>query len=709
MSMPRAVVAVTLLLIPSLATNSAAAWRVRTLAGPSAGPGHSDGNGAAARFSAPARMAVACDGSVLVAGRGDHTIRRVTPGGEVTTLAGIAWAKGRTDGPASEAMFSHPEGIAVAPDCSVLVADRGNDAIRRISVEGAVSTLAGTFNQPSDVAIDSSGVIYVADTGNRLLRRIGSDGVISSIAGFDRVVGLGIGSGGELAVLQRDPNANSRALLLHSAAGAETITTDLGNPTDVVLDADGSFLVSDGWGTVRRVARTGASTVIAGVTTATGEVDGPSGDSRILAAGGVAVAGGAIYFSDSDGHTIRAIRDGVVSTVAGQRRQPGYVDGPAAEARFRGPGNVVGDPFGNVFVVDGSAVRRIAPDGAVSLFAGADGQRGFADGVGTAARFRGMSGIAIDAAGNLYVSDEADHVVRKITPGAVVTTLAGSPGVAGSADGTGSAARFRNPYGLAAAPDGTVFVADTLNHTIRRISPSGAVTTIAGAAGRIGTGDGPAIAPRFNTPVDVDLDVAGNVYVVDENNFVVQKIEGGEVRTVGSTRRGFRTWDLAVAEDGTIYTAETESMLIRRISGAVNEPFAGMTDEPGAIDGMSAASRLYAPFGVDVAPDGRVLIADSLNYSVRVVEPVLLPVIESFDAAPQVVRGGEASRLTWSVSGATSITITPGPASVEATGSLDVSPDTQTTYVLTAIGENGTTSSSVTVYLRGPRQRALRR
>ncbi|MDO7873817.1 hypothetical protein Q5H93_03665 [Hymenobacter sp. ASUV-10] len=169
-------------------------------------------------------------------------------------------------------------------------------------------------------------------------------------------------------------------------------------------------------------------------------------------------------------------------------------------------------------------IRRITPAGVVSTLAGSAGEPGSADGVGAAARFYRPYGVAMDAAGTLYVSDSDNHTIRKITAAGVVSTLAGSADEHGSADGAGAAARFNNPLGVAVTAAGTVYVAEPDNYTIRKITPAGVVTTLAGAAGDLGWVDGQGKKARFFMPYSVAVDAAGTVYVAEYGNHTIRVI-----------------------------------------------------------------------------------------------------------------------------------------------------------------------------------------
>jgi sugar lactone lactonase YvrE len=169
-------------------------------------------------------------------------------------------------------------------------------------------------------------------------------------------------------------------------------------------------------------------------------------------------------------------------------------------------------------------IRKITPTGVVSTLAGQAGICGSLNGVGTSAQFNNPFALAVDSADNIYVSDSANDTIRKITPSGAVSTLAGLPGYAGSTDGNGNDARFWNPQGLVIDNKENIYVADTGNNTVRKITPMGVVTTLAGLAGASGATDGIGNEARFNSPGGVAVDSAGNVYVADTNNHAVRKM-----------------------------------------------------------------------------------------------------------------------------------------------------------------------------------------
>jgi hypothetical protein len=275
----------------------------------------------------------------------------------------------------------------------------------------------------------------------------------------------------------------------------------------------------------------GVVTTLAGTAGSYGSANGTGAAARFNNPYGVAVdAAGTVYVADQNNHTIRKITPaGVVSTLAGTAGPYGSADGTGAAARFNYPTGVAVDAAGVVYVADESnnTIRKITPAGVVSTLAGTSGiGGGSADGTGAAARFDTPIGVAVDASGTVYVGERNNHTIRKITPAGVVSTLAGTSGIGGgSADGTGAAARFNAPIGVAVDASGTVYVADLGNSTIRKITAAGVVSTLAGTAGLDGSANGTGAAARFSYPTGVAVDVAGTVYVADQSNQTIRVIK----------------------------------------------------------------------------------------------------------------------------------------------------------------------------------------
>jgi serine/threonine protein kinase, bacterial len=255
---------------------------------------------------------------------------------------------------------------------------------------------------------------------------------------------------------------------------------------------------------------------------------------------------GNVYVADASDDVVYKITPaGDVSTLAGQRNRTGSTDGAGADARFDSPSAIASDAAGNLLVADtlNGTVRRVSLQGVVTTLAGRAGELASTDGALAVARFTSPQGIAVDGAGNVYVAEEGNdiveqanfpHRIRKIGVDGLVTTLAGSPtGRSGSTDGVGTNALFRTPRGLVTDSAGNVYVADSGNHTIRKISPQGAVSTLAGSAGEAGSADGAGASARFNQPWALAIDGSGNLYVTDRGNHTVRKVSPqGVVSTV---------------------------------------------------------------------------------------------------------------------------------------------------------------------------------
>ena len=321
---------------------------------------------------------------------------------------------------------------------------------------------------------------------------------------------------------------------------------------------------------------------------------------------------------------------GVVTTLAGSGTA-GFADGTGSTAQFNGPYGMAVDSSGTVYVADlyNNHIRKITPAGVVTTLAGS-GTAGFADGTGSAAQFDSPFGVAVDSSGTVYVGDAKNHRIRKITPTGVVTTLAGS-GTAGFADGTGSSAQFYFPAGVAVDSSGMVYVADSNNDRIRKITPAGVVTTLAGS-GVAGFADGTGSAAQFNSPYGVVVDSAGTVYAADTYNQRIRKItSAGAVTTLaggtagsadgtGSAAQFNSPYGVAVDSSGTVYVGDLGNQRIRKITSAgVVTTLAG-SGVAGFADGTGSAAKFYWPEGVAVDSSGTVYVGDTYNNRIRKIQ-----------------------------------------------------------------------------------------
>jgi sugar lactone lactonase YvrE len=298
----------------------------------------------------------------------------------------------------------------------------------------------------------------------------------------------------------------------------------------------------------------------------------------------------------------------------------GVLDGAAARARFSDPFGVATGPDGSIYVADaGEAqrIRRITPGGVVSTLAGSE--RGHADGKGGAARFDTPSALAIDASGVLFVADTANNAIRRVTPDGTVSTIAGDR-TAGYRDGPANAAQFNGPVGIAVAADGRVIVADTYSDRIRAVRSDGVVSTLAGSGAR-GFFDGEALVAQFDTPSGVAVDGQGTIYVADTGNGHVRAISPtGVVSTIGPIPSDglFRPIGIAVSGDGTaLYVTDDRGRIVEITPGSGVRTLVG--SQPGFADGAGREARFRGLAGLALAAPGRLIAADSRNALVRLV------------------------------------------------------------------------------------------
>lgn len=321
---------------------------------------------------------------------------------------------------------------------------------------------------------------------------------------------------------------------------ASVQTTDSGSTWRVIVtNSAGSVTSNSVTLTVQPPppASTAVIAVLAGALKQPGTASGTPGSFKLPVGMGIDASGN-IYVADTAAATVRRISSsGGVLTLAGQADTPGNADGNGSLARFTLPAGIAVDTSGNVYVSDigNHNIRKVTPIGAVTTLAG--GTAGFADddvddAVSTA-RFKNPWGVAVDDSGNVYVADTGNNVIRKITPAGLVSTLAGAVGLASFADGSGDAAHFRSPTGIVMGTDGHLYVVDQGNSVIRKVTTAGVVTTVAGLASTPGNADGLGSEARFRTPTGICTDSSGNLYVADSGNNLIRKITpAGAVTTV---------------------------------------------------------------------------------------------------------------------------------------------------------------------------------
>lgn len=636
---------------------------VTTLAGVAGERGSADGIGSAARFSKPRGVVVDASGRVLVADTDNHVVRQVDPDGRVTTLAGKAGSSGAVDGSGAAARFNEPSGIAVASDGALLVADAKNHAIRRVTLQGQVTTLAGQlgrtgsadgsgtvarFNYPTSIAVDTGGVAWITDNRNCTIRRMTMNGSVTTFAGSPGAPGSTDGTG-------------SAARFFF--------------PTAVSASSTGLWVADTSNSALRRVSLTGDVTTVAGQPGVAGNQDGTGSAAHFWYPAGVVAApnGAAIWVADTWNHTIRQVQpDGQVTTFAGSPGGSGRADGVGPAARFDNPHGVCSEA-GGLWVTDSfsSTIRRVTFTGTVTTVVGQPGARGFSDGIGSTALFATPLGVATVAAGEVVVADSENQVIRRVKADGTVTTVAGRPGVRGSADGAAADATFNYPAGVAVGSDGSIWVADASNHTIRRVAPNGQVSTAAGLALASGDADGPASAARFRSPGGLAFDGNGNLLIADTGNHTLRRLSaGGEVTTVaglpghpgdtdgvGNGARFDGPTGVVVDAAGRVWVADTGNHVLRVVAtdGRVTTA-AGLGGVPGSTDATGRAARFNGPTGVAATPDGVTWVVDRNNHAIRRGDVALADVavvdspvgsagvLRQLDTAPQT-----ATAWQWSI------------------------------------------------------------
>ena len=524
---------------------------ITEVAGGGAPAGFADGPATTARFRAPLGLAQDATGVLYVADTGNHLIRKVALDGTVTTLAGATGVSGFVDGSGAAARFDTPMGITVGPDGDIYVADRNNNRIRRVTPAGVVTTYAGSgaFGRANGAPLSSTFTF--------------PQGVVAALNGDLFVADYG--------------NLQVRAIA-RSGAGAGLVSILAGSGMNVPLQPDGAanvasipfpttltlrgnvLIVADEAGLLRQVdIATGTVSTLTGYrapVNGLGYADGPVGTSRLRAIRGIApVASGG--FMVCDDNSLRLVSTaGVVTTIATTAiGVPTTSTGTGVLAQIpivMGPNTrqaLTVDPTGNVVIADFATnlVRRIAPSGAVTLAGGLAGNfAGPVDGTANEAQFVNLGPVASDSAGVLYVTD--NYAVRRIDTNNVVSFVAGSYTDFNSVDGNATTARFFGLQGIAVGPGGNLFVSDI--NTIRRIDTAGNVTTYAGVKFQGGDIDGPIATARLMFPTTLAFGADGTLYIIDGG--VIKRISA-DGTTVSRLAVNDVSGGLAVDAAGTVY------------------------------------------------------------------------------------------------------------------------------------------------------------
>ena len=581
---------------------------ITTIAG-TGGRGYSGDGGPAveAQLYGPAAVAVDNVGNLYIADTGNARIRRVDVSGIITTIAGTGERGYSGDnGPAVEAQFRGVGAVAVDNVGNLYIADSWNHRIRRVDASGIITTIAGTgeqgyrgdggpaleaeLSEPVVLAFDSSDNLYIADRGNSRIRRVDASGIITTIAGT-----------GERG---------------YRGDGGPALEAELYEPSGLAVDSSDNLYIADSLNhRIRRVDTSGTITTIAGsghvgfLGGGYGGDNGPAVKARLAQPKGVAVDdAGNLYIADTHNHRIRGVdASGIITTIAGTGEQGyGGDGGPAHSARLYLPSAVAVDRAGNLYIADSGnhRIRKVDASRTITTIAGT-GRTGFSGGYSIGgysgdggpaveAELSEPLGLAVDTSGNLYIADSSNHRIRRIDASGFITTVTGTEGTGfsggysnggyGGDGGSAVMAQLNYPHDVAADSYGSLYIADTWNHRIRRVDASGTITTIAGTGHSDFAGDyGPAVVAQLSGPKGVAIDGSGNLYIATGNHRIRRVDALGFIVTIVGPRRD-------------LY-------------------FSGGSSGDG---GPASEGRVASPSDVAVDSSGNVYIADTWNHRIRI-------------------------------------------------------------------------------------------
>jgi hypothetical protein len=607
------------------------------------------GSAAQATLAGPADVAFDSSGAMYIADLDNRRVRRVSTSGIIQTVAGDGQSGYRGDGvPATSTSVSTPEAVAVDAQGNLYIADSANQRIRRVNTQGIISTYAGIgqsgytgdggpatqarLSSPKDIWLDAAGNLYIADFVSSVIRRVDTSGIITTVAGFGLQgfsgdgglataatmrfpVGVAADAGGNLLILD---SGNYR--LRRVTAATQVINTIAGNGTNantgnngpatsaglympeaMAADALGNVYVGtrrstlDAWSkdhTIRRISPAGIITFYAGISH---NGDGGPASNAIVDPHGIRFGKGAraddLYITDRRNQQIRLVSGGtgIIVTIAGIG-EPGFSgdNGPAIAARLDDPRGVAADGNGNVWIADSDnhRIRRVSSAGIITTVAG-NGTGGYNgdNRTATSASLNIPYAVDVDSQGNLYIADRFNNRLRKVTPGGIITTIAGTGQVASTGNGgPASAAALGSPSDVLIGPEGSIYIVETTTHQVRRITPDGIINRFAGTGTFGSNGDGgPAVSAQLNLPSVIALDAAGNAFIGDQANNRVRRVDAatGIITTVAGTGEFGDNGDggpatraeiqppsgIAVAPNGDVYFAQTLGGSVRRIRG----------------------------------------------------------------------------------------------------------------------------------------------
>ena len=616
------------------------------------GFGGDDKSATVAMLNHPIGIAIDSAGNLYIADEGNNRIRKITTSGKISTIAGDGIAGfGGDGGLATAAKLNSPSGIAIDSAGNLYIADTDNNRIRKITASGKISTIAGNgtagfggdlgfatsakLQNPSGIAVDSAGTLYIADKANNRIRKVITTGIINTIAGN--------GTAG------------------FSGDGGIATAAQLQMPSGVAIDFAGNLYIADAANArIRKVTSYGIISTVAGANPGLGD-GGPAEAAGLSTPSGIAIdSEGNLYIADTDNNRIRKIiASGIISTVAGNgTRGSGGDGGPASAAQLDYPGSLEVDSADNLYISNygDNLVRKVTAAGVIST---------------AASGLHHSFGVAVDQAGNIYVAERDLGIIRKITPTGVKSTVAGG-GTSGLGDGgPANAAHLNEPYDVAFDSAGNLIISDAGNGRIRKVTPTGIISTIAGG-GTVDANGVPATDVALYMPLCLAVDSADNVFFSESSKGRIRKVTlAGIISTVagggsdlgdgGPATATQLYWPegLAVDSAGNLYIADEGDNRIRKVTAAgIISTIAGDgTAGFGGDGGLATAAQLYDPNDVAIDSVGNIYIADTANQRIRIVVAAL----------PTVATTAITSITQTTASGGGNVT-SDGGASVTARG-----------------------------------------
>jgi sugar lactone lactonase YvrE len=543
-------------------------------------------------------VAVDGSGNVYIADYYSSVVEKVTPSGTVSIIAGIPGKAGApTAGPAtsSHLQLGEPAGLAVDSAGNLYIADQANEVVEKVTPSGTLSIIAGIpgkagaptagpatsseLDLPSGVAVDSSGNVYIADLENNVVERVTPSGTLSVYAGT-------------------------------GASGAPTpgpaTHSDLNGPAGLAMSASGTLYIADTYNhVVEKVTPSGTLSIIAGTSGQGGSPSpGPATGSELDEPESVAVdSSGNVYISDAYDFTVDKVTpSGTLSILAGTPGQQGApTPGAATSGDLAGPAGVAVDGSGDVYIADGYfsygdgsyssyfdggyydfTVEKVTSSGTLSVFAGRAYEGPPTPGAATTSDLNLPRAVALDSAGDVYIADSANDEIEKVTPAGTLSIEAGTGSAGAPKAGQATDSPLFDPEGVAVDSSGDVYIADSGYYDVEKVTPSGTVSVVAGDSEPGAPTAGPATHSDLGTPSGIAVDGSGDLYIADRSEDVVEK----------------------VTPLGTL-------SVLAGVSGSSGAPTAG----------IAADSKLNDPTAVAVDSSGNVYIADTGNDDVEKVTP----------------------------------------------------------------------------------------